>query len=89
MPGIEGLDPARVRTNFVLFRVRPSGRLTASETRTAFLDELAGHGIHMLPYAHGQIRAVTHYGVERPDIERTLEGVKRSLAALGPGPSAA
>jgi threonine aldolase len=89
MSGIEGLDPARVRTNFVLFRVRPSGRLTAAETRTAFLAELAGHGIHMLPYAHGQIRAVTHYGVERPDIERTLEGVKRSLAALGPGPSAA
>jgi threonine aldolase len=89
VPGIEGLDPARVRTNFVLFRVRPSGRLMPSETRAAFLDDLAARGVLMLPYAHGQVRAVTHYGVERPDIERTLGAVRRSLAALGTGTSAA
>jgi threonine aldolase len=89
MPGIEGLDPARVRTNFVLFRVRPSGRLTGPDTRSAFLAELAARGILMLPYAHGQVRAVTHYGVERTDIERTLEVVQSSLAALGPWASAA
>ena len=43
----------------------------------------------MVTYPHGQIRAVTHYGIEAADIERTFEAVQRALAAIGAAPAAA
>jgi threonine aldolase len=65
-------DPDRVRTNIVVFRVdRP---------REAFLAALAARGVLMLAYPGGQIRAVTHYGIERRDIEDTIRAVRESLA---------
>lgn len=48
----ERLDPSRIATNFVLFR--------ADRDRAAFLDALAARDVHMVPYAHGQVRAVTN-----------------------------
>lgn len=99
LPGITGLDPSRVRTNFVLFRVaRPgmdaAGSATGAEPlrlRKAFLDELAQDGVLMVPYPHGQIRAVTHYGIDAADIDRTLQTVRRTLTTVGaaPGPTLA
>jgi threonine aldolase len=65
------LDPGRVRTNFVVFRV---GR-----DRAAFLDELAARGVLMTPYPHGQVRAVTHYGIDAVDIEATIAAVRDAL----------
>jgi threonine aldolase len=76
-PGITGLDPERVRTNFVFFRVAE---------RSAFLDALARDGVLMVPYPHGAIRAVTHYGVEQRDIDEVLTVVRRVLAEVGPAP---
>ena len=55
------LDPARVRTNFVLFKVE--------RDRAAFLDALRARDVLMVEYPHGQVRAVTHYGVTADDIE--------------------
>ncbi len=93
-PGIDGLDPARVRTNFVLFRVTrpgaadiPTGDL--ADLRTRFLDELAGEGVHMVPYSGGLIRAVTHYGIDAADIETTLAATRRALVSLGLAPAPA
>jgi threonine aldolase len=91
MPGIVGLDPERVRTNFVLFRVLrdgsdPTESATTPEAhrlRQAFLDALAQDGVLMVPYSHGQIRAVTHYGIDRADIDRTVVTVGRALAEVG------
>lgn len=82
MPAITGLDVERVRTNFVLFRLagRP-GRDDASG-RASFLSELAGRGVLMVPYSHGQVRAVTHHGVGLLDIERALIVVAATLAAV-------
>jgi threonine aldolase len=85
MPGIESagglaqpapgpLDPARVVTNFVVFRV--AGGLPR---RAAFLDALRNRGVLMVEYPHGTVRAVTHYGVGEADIERVLAA---SAAAL-------
>ncbi|OGN87737.1 MAG: threonine aldolase [Chloroflexi bacterium GWC2_73_18] len=77
MPGVWGpepgipLDPARARTNFVVFRVAP-GR------RAAFLESLRGEGILMVEYPHETIRAVTHYGIEAADVERTIAAVGRA-----------
>ncbi len=55
------LDPGRVRTNFVLFRVE--------RDRAAFLAALRARDVVMVEYPHGQVRAVTHYGVTAADIE--------------------
>jgi threonine aldolase len=66
------LDPGRVRTNFVVFRV--------DRDRTAFLDALAREDVLMVEYPHGQVRAVTHYGIDADDIETTIAAVRGALA---------
>ena len=65
------LDPNRVRTNFVLFRVE--------RDRAAFLDAVARRGVLMVAYPHGQIRAATHYGVTAADIETTIAATRAAL----------
>ena len=74
------LDPARVATNFVVFRVRGA--------RSAFLDALKARGILMVEYSHGTIRAVTHYGITAADIERILTASADALreATAWPAP---
>jgi sugar phosphate isomerase/epimerase len=76
----ERLDPARVRTNFVLFRVE--------RDREAFLAALERRGVRMLSFMphNGQIRAATHYGVERSDIEFTIRAVREALDELPAAP---
>jgi threonine aldolase len=66
------LDPGRVRTNFVLFRVE--------RDRAAFLDALAARGVLMVAYPHGQVRAATHHGVTAADIETTIAATRAVLA---------
>jgi threonine aldolase len=66
------LDPGRVRTNFVVFRVE--------RERGAFLAALEARGVLMGPYPHGQVRAMTHYGIEAGDIDATVAAVKAALA---------
>ena len=66
------LDPARVRTNFVLFRVE--------RDRAAFLAALRARGVVMVEYPHGQVRAVTHYGVTAADIETAIDATRAALA---------
>ncbi len=84
MPGINDLDPERARTNFVLFRVGLEGDLAV---RTAFLEALKAEGILMIDYPDRQLQAVTHYGIEAADIQRTIDGVHRALRAAGVAPA--
>jgi hypothetical protein len=35
---------------------------------------------------NGQIRAVTHYGIERSDVEATIDAVREALDELPPAP---
>ncbi len=81
LPGITGLDPLRVRTNFVIFRVGSfgDGRPEVG-ARAAFLDSLARDGVLMVEYPHGQVRAVTHYGIESADIQRVLRSAGRAIS---------
>ena len=65
------LDPDRVRTNFVVFRV--------DRDRAAFLAALRARGVLMVEYPHGQVRAVTHHGISDRDIEVTLAAVRAAL----------
>ena len=86
--GIHGLDPTRVRTDFVIFRVSAAADRTEIQTRAAFVAELESRGVLMLHYSDGQIRAVTHYGIGQGDIERTVDVVRASLAAISAAPAA-
>ncbi|MEA2620226.1 MAG: threonine aldolase [Chloroflexota bacterium] len=66
------LDPARVRTNFVVFKVE--------RDRAAFLAALRARNVEMVEYPHGQVRAVTHYGVSSADIDTAIDATRAALA---------
>lgn len=90
MTGVTRLDPERVRTNFVLFGVGAPAwpdeadvRASLLRQRATFLDALARHGVRMIEYPKGMIRAIPHYGVERTDIETAINAVRASLAEIG------
>jgi threonine aldolase len=70
------LDPGRVRTNFIMFRVE--------RDRAAFLEALRAHGVLMVEYPHGQVRAVTHHGVGAADIETIIAATAAALAETAP-----
>jgi threonine aldolase len=71
-PELGPLDPGRVRTNFIIFRV--------DRDRRAFLAAMKDRGVLLDAYAHGQVRAVTHYGIEAQDIDATVAAVRAALA---------
>ena len=95
MPGVRRLDPARVRTNFVLFGVGDdedwpddaAGRARVLATRAAFLGELHDRGVRMIEYPKGLIRAIPHYGIERADIDTAIAASRAALAAIGLAPA--
>ena len=70
-PGSGPLDPGRVRTNFVLFKVQ--------RDRAAFLHALRARDVVMVEHPHGQVRAVTHYGVTADDIETTIAATRPAV----------
>ncbi len=70
-PGDGPLDPERVRTNFILFRVE--------RDRRGFLEALRAGNVLMEEYPHGQVRAVTHHGITGSDVEATISAVGSAL----------
>jgi threonine aldolase len=74
------LDPQRVRTNFVLFRVE--------RDRSEFLAALRSRGVLMIDFAHGQVRAVTHNDVSAADIETVIDATRAALAETATRPLA-
>ena len=66
------LDPDRVATNFVLFRIKGD--------RAAFIDAMARRGVLVVAFPHGQVRAVTHHGVGAAEVDITIQAVRESLA---------
>ncbi|HEY6058474.1 MAG TPA: GntG family PLP-dependent aldolase [Candidatus Limnocylindrales bacterium] len=71
-PTTGALDPDRVRTNFVIFRV--------DRDRSAFLAALRARGVLMVDYPHGTVRAVTHLGVSAGDVEAVIKATAAALA---------
>jgi threonine aldolase len=66
VPGVV-VDPARVRTNMVMFRL-------LDPARHRRLIELAGEqGVRLAELGRGQLRAVTHRGVDDADIARAVQ----------------
>ena len=74
------LDPARVATNFVVFKVE--------RDRGAFLEALKARNVLLADYPHGQVRAVPHYGVSESDIDTTIAAIRAALAETSPRPIA-
>ncbi|HEY8846155.1 MAG TPA: GntG family PLP-dependent aldolase [Candidatus Limnocylindrales bacterium] len=70
------LDPERVRTNFVLFRVEGD--------RRAFLGAAASRGLLLDSYPHGQIRAATHYGVTAAHADRAAAIIAAAIDETAP-----
>jgi threonine aldolase len=77
-PGTGPLDPDRVTTNFVIFRVE--------RDRAAVLDHLRARNVLMVEYPHGQIRAVTHHGISASDVDATVAAMAEVLAATAHRP---
>ena len=73
-PEGERLDPSRVTTNFVIFKVTGG-----AARRTRFLDALEKRGVLMVAYPHGQIRAVAHYGIGDEEISKTIAATAAAL----------
>ncbi|MFL5757113.1 MAG: GntG family PLP-dependent aldolase [Chloroflexota bacterium] len=65
------LDPTRVSTNFVMFRV--------DGDRADFLTAMRAREILMVEYPHGQVRAVTHHGVTSSDIDTVIAAAADAL----------
>ncbi|CAN5541089.1 low-specificity L-threonine aldolase [soil metagenome] len=80
-PDGERLDPGRVATNFVLFKV--------DRDRAAFLGALQARNVLMVEYSHGQVRAVTHHGVSATDIDTAVRATREALAETRPARAAA
>jgi len=69
------LDPARVRTNFVLFRV--------DVDRAAFLAATEARGVRLDYYPHHQVRAATNSGIAAADIDRVAAVIEAALGEVG------
>jgi len=70
------LDPGRVATNFVLFRVDGQPR--------AFREACARRGLLLDAYPHDQVRAATHYGITGAEIDRAVGIIAACLADTAP-----
>ena len=75
-PGDGPFDPGRVRTNFILFRVK--------RDRAAFIEAVAHRGVMLVGYPFGMIRAVTHYGVTADDVETAIRAIQAGLRDTSP-----
>jgi threonine aldolase len=68
------LDPTSIDSNIVIFDVRGDW--------LGFARALKNAGVLTSMPAPGRIRAVTHFGIERADIEAALERAREAAAAL-------
>ena len=68
------LDPGRVATNFVLFRV--------AGDRAAFVAAAERRGVRLDVYPHNQIRAATNSGIAAVDIEPIANAIAAAVAEV-------
>jgi threonine aldolase len=80
-PDGDRLDPDRIASNFVLFKV--------DREHDAFLAALRARNVLMVEYFYGQLRAATHHDVSRDDIDTTIAAVRDALTETRPMPEMA
>ncbi len=69
------LDPEMVKTNMVFFELEPNG-LDAPE----LAERVEREGVRIQVRGQYLLRAATHYGIDRADVERAVDAIKRALA---------
>ena len=74
IPGLV-IDPATVQTNIVMFAVE-------GVSPTEFQRQLEERGVKMSSRGGNRFRMVTHYGIERQDVEQALEIVHQVTKSL-------
>ncbi|MCX7924187.1 MAG: low-specificity L-threonine aldolase, partial [Fimbriimonadales bacterium] len=76
LANIDGIqiDPARVQTNIVIFEVDPATGWTSER----LLQALKEQGV-LLSLSGTRLRAVTHYGITRADIDHALNVIQQTL----------
>jgi threonine aldolase len=67
IPGVS-IDPDRVQTNIVIFKVPDALR---------FLDRLRAEGVLGIHFGGQRVRMVTHYGITRANVDAALAAVRR------------
>ena len=65
------LDPAKVKTNIVIYGVKKSG-LSSAE----FLQAISERGVLGVPVDNERVRMVTHLDVGRPEIEKAVRVIR-------------
>jgi len=73
IPGLS-LNPDTVQTNIVFFSFL-NRRMTAEQFVTALQEQ----GVLILALGPGRLRAVTHYGIARADIEQALRVMRHTM----------
>lgn len=73
LPGID-LDPASVKTNMMIFGLAPGG-ISAPE----LVERVKQTGVLLQARGAFKVRAVTHYGIVRADVETALNAIRRAL----------
>ncbi len=77
MPGAR-IDLDSVQTNIVVVEIdRPD--MTAAE----FISRMGEFGVRIIGFGEKKVRMVTHYGIDRSDIERAIEAARRVLGDRG------
>ncbi len=85
MDGVVDLDPARVTTNYIVFGIRPRPGQDRLAARAAFMAETRARGVGYIEYGGGRVRALTHYGIERRDVEQALAATQAALVDTAMG----
>lgn len=82
-PQIE-IEPARVKTNIVIFTLRNSVGQSSDQAQTdLFLRKCREQGVLMGAISAGKIRAITHYGITADDVKTALNGIRHALIEMG------
>lgn len=82
-PQIE-IEPARVKTNIVIFTLRNSAGQSSDQAQTdLFLRKCREQGVLMGAISAGKIRAITHYGITANDVKTALNGIRHALIEMG------
>jgi threonine aldolase len=68
------VDLERVQTNIVIFRLT-----NPKVSRAEFIMRSEKQGVKLDWVGGNRFRAVTHYGIEREDIEKALEGLRHLM----------
>lgn len=75
LPEIE-LDPTLVKTNMVIFGIAP---MTVSAAR--LVESAKQDGVLLQARGEHSVRAATHYGITRADIDTAIRVIRRALVA--------